>query len=593
MGVRYLNTSRKRLGDYLVDLGFITEEQLNEALKEQKEKGGKLGAILIQLGHLTEDILLAVLGKQTGVSYVSLTEYGDIPEDAIKMVPETIAKNQMLIPIKKEGNLLTIAIADPLNVFATDDLKLLTGCDIRMVVASDNDIKTALDKYYTKKKKKRVSTDSELKDAVNQITQMDLSTLDSSAQVEFIKDSIFDVEEEGESAPAIKLTNMILSEAVAKGASDIHIEPQDKKLVVRFRIDGVLHEQPSPPKRAAASLTSRLKVMADIDISERRIPQDGRTKIHMEGRDLDIRVSTIPTVFGEKIVLRLLDPEGLTLDMTQLGFDEKELTLFKKHIEAPYGMILVTGPTGSGKTTTLYSALAALNQPHVNIVTIEEPVEYILPGINQVQAKPDIGLTFAAGLRAFLRQDPDIVMLGEIRDKETAEIAGNAALTGHLVLTTVHTNDAASTVIRLLNMGVEPVLISATLRLIVAQRLLRKVCSQCRVPYEVTVEELSGLGVTLQLSSSTKIRLFKGKGCEMCHNSGYKGRVGIYEVLEVNEEMRQLVVKQAPPYEIRAAASRTGLETLREAAVKKLFAGITSLEEVIRVTLSDSEVSSQ
>jgi type IV pilus assembly protein PilB len=458
-----------------------------------------------------------------------------------------------------------------------------------MVVASDNDIKNALDKYYFKKKKKR--TGNELKEVVQQIDkQMDVNQAGNAANVEFVKDSIFDVEEDGESAPAIKLTNMILSDAVSKGASDIHIEPFENKLSIRFRIDGVLHEESSPPKRAHASLTSRLKVMADMDISERRIPQDGRTKIHIEGRELDIRVSTIPTVFGEKIVMRLLDPEGLQLDLTQLGFDEKELTIFKRNIEAPYGLILVTGPTGSGKTTTLYSAMSILNTPDRNIVTIEDPVEYILPGINQVQAKPDIGLTFANGLRAFLRQDPDVILVGEIRDKETGEIAGNAALTGHLVLATLHTNDSASTVIRLLNMGVEPVLIAATLRMVVSQRLLRKVCSQCRTPYEVTVEELMGLGVTIQLAANTKVRLFKGKGCEVCHHSGYKGRIGVYEVLELNEEIRQLVVKQAPPYEIKMAATRSGVESLREVAVKKLFAGLTSLEEVIRVTIAENSI---
>lgn len=584
MAVRYLNTTRKRLGDYLVDLGFITEEQLNAALKEQKDKGGKLGSILIQLGYLSEDILLAILGKQSGVSYVSLQEYGEIPEEAIKTVPETIAKNQMLVPIKKEGNMLTIAIADPLNVFATDDLKLLTGCDIRMVVASDSDIKNALDKYYTKKKKKKVG--NELQDVVK---EMDISGSGAAPTVEFIKDSIFDVEEEGESAPAIKLCNMILSDAVSRGASDIHIEPLEHKLSLRLRIDGVLQELPSPPKKVQNSLISRLKVMGDMDISERRVPQDGRTKIQVSGRELDIRISSIPTVYGEKIVMRLLDPTGLQLDMSQLGFDERELTIFKKNIEAPNGLILVTGPTGSGKTTTLYSAMANLNKPERNIVTIEDPVEYIIPGINQVQAKPDIGLTFANGLRAFLRQDPDVILVGEIRDKETGEIAGNAALTGHLVLATLHTNDAPSTVIRMLNMGIEPVLISATLRMVIAQRLLRKVCTQCKTPYEVSVEELSGLGVTLQLSANTKVRLFKGQGCELCHHTGFKGRIGIYEVLEINEEMRQLVVKQAPPYEIRMAAGRTGFESLREAAIKKLFAGITTLEEVIRITVSEQE----
>ena len=585
MGVRYLNTSRKRLGDYLVELGFITEEQLDAALKEQKEKGGKLGSILIQLGYLSEDVLLAILGKQSGVSYVSLEEYGDIPEEAIRAVPETIAKNQMLVPIKKDGNLLTIAIADPLNVFASDDLKLLTGCDIRMVVASDADIRNALERYYGKKKKKK--TEKEMKDSLR---QMDLGSVNSAPEVEFIKDSIFDVEDEQEGAPAIKLTNMIISNAVTMGASDIHIEPRETALSLRFRIDGVLLDQPSPPKRIQSSLTSRLKVMGDMDISERRMPQDGRTKIQVEGRELDIRISTVPTVYGEKVVLRLLDPKGLQLDLSKLGFDEREMSVFTKNIKAPNGMVLVTGPTGSGKTTTLYSALSILNRPDVNILTIEDPVEYVLDGINQVQAKPDIGLTFANGLRAFLRQDPDVIMVGEIRDKETGEIAGNAALTGHLVLATLHTNDAPSTVIRLLNMGVEPVLISATLRMVIAQRLLRKVCTQCKTPYEVNAAELGALGVKMQLAADSKVRLFRGTGCDACGKTGYKGRIGVYEVLEMNEEMRQLVVQKAPPYEIRMAATRTGVQSLREVAVKKLFAGLTSLEEVIRVTVSEADL---
>lgn len=582
MGVRYLNSTRKRLGDYLVELGFITEEQLDVALKEQKDKGGKLGSILIQLGILSEDILLAILGKQSGVSYVSLEEYGEIPEEAIRAVPESIAKNQMLVPIKKEGNLLTIAIADPLNVFATDDLKLLTGCDIRMVVASDNEIKAALDKYYQGKKK---SKDGHLKESMSEV---DLSSMDSGPSVEFIKESIFDVVGDGEGAPAVKLTNMILAEAVHKGASDIHIEPLETKLAVRFRIDGVLQVQASPPKRIQSALISRLKVMGDMDIAERRVPQDGRTKIQFDNRELDIRISTIPTVYGEKVVMRLLDPQGLQLDLVQLGFDAKELAVFQRNIHAANGMVLVTGPTGSGKTTTLYSALSILNLPDTNIVTIEDPVEYLLPGINQVQAKPDIGLTFANGLRAFLRQDPDVIMVGEIRDKETGEIAGNAALTGHLVLATLHTNDAPSTVIRLLNMGIEPVLIAATLRMVIAQRLLRKVCSQCKIPYEITGSQLTALGVNMAVDVDTKITLSKGRGCDHCHNSGFKGRVGIYEVMEISEEMKQLVVRKAPPSEIRTAATRGGVEGLRDVAIKKMLAGLTTIEEVVRVTVADS-----
>jgi type IV pilus assembly protein PilB len=582
MGVRYLNTSRKRLGDYLVELGFITDEQLDAALKEQKSRGGKLGAILIQLGYLSEDILLAILGKQSGVSYVSLSEYGEISDDAIRAVPETIAKNQMLIPIRKEGNLLTIAITDPLNVFATDDLKLLTGCDIRMVVASDIEIKSALDKYYAKKSKKK--NENQFQDTVN---ELNMSQASGAPTVEFIKESIFDVEEETEGAPAVKLTNMILSEAVQKGASDIHIEPMEDKLNIRFRIDGVLQMQPAPPKKIQSSLISRLKVMGDMDISERRLPQDGRTKIQVADRELDIRISSIPTVYGEKIVLRLLDPKGLQLDMSELGMEPRELDLIEKNIHAANGMILVTGPTGSGKTTTLYSALSNLNEPDTNIVTIEDPVEYLIKGINQVQAKADIGLNFASGLRAFLRQDPDVIMVGEIRDRETGEIAGNAALTGHLVLSTLHTNDAPSTVIRLLNMGMEPVLIAATLRLVVAQRLLRKICKECKIQDEVSASDMLSLG--LDFEASKRIQLKKGRGCDICHGTGYKGRMGIYEVLEINEEMRQMIVRRATPSEIRSAASRTGVETLRAAALKKLISGLTTVEEVIRVTVADEE----
>jgi type IV pilus assembly protein PilB len=583
MGVRYLNPTRKRLGDYLVELGFITEEQLNTALREQKDKGGKLGSILIQLGILSEDILLAILGKQSGVSYISLSEYGEIADEAISAVPESIAKNQMLVPIKKEGNLLTIAIADPLNVFATDDLKLLTGCDIRMVVASDNEIKAAIEKHYGKKKKKQ--NEEQFKETVNQIN---LNKDSGAPEVQFVKDSIFDVEESMDGAPAVKLTNIILSDAVRKGASDIHIEPLETSIVVRFRVDGVLQKQPTPPKKLQSALTSRLKVMGDMDISERRVPQDGRTKIQVEGRELDIRISTVPTVHGEKVVMRLLDPQGLQLDLTQLGFDQRELSVFQNNIRAANGMILVTGPTGSGKTTTLYSALSILNEPDTNIMTIEDPVEYILPGINQVQAKPDIGLTFANGLRAFLRQDPDVIMVGEIRDKETGEIAGNAALTGHLVLATLHTNDAPSTVIRLLNMGIEPVLIAATLRMVIAQRLLRRVCKNCKTDYQISGTELAAVGVRMQMDGGAKIKVYKGMGCETCHGSGYKGRVGVYEVMEINEEMRQLIVEKAPPSAIRTAAAKTGVEPLRDVALKKMMSGATTIDEVVRVTVAEA-----
>ncbi len=366
--------------------------------------------------------------------------------------------------------------------------------------------------------------------------------------IQFVLEYIFDVDDESEGAPAVKLTNMVLSEAVQKGASDIHIEPMEDRLNIRFRIDGVLQNQPSPPKRIQSSFLSRLKVMGDMDISERRLPQDGRTKIQVGDRELDIRISSIPTVYGEKIVLRLLDPKGLQLDMAELGMEPRELDLIQKNIKAANGMILVTGPTGSGKTTTLYSALSNLNSPDTNIVTIEDPVEYLIKGINQVQAKSDIGLNFATGLRSFLRQDPDVIMVGEIRDKETGEIAGNAALTGHLVLSTLHTNDAPSTVIRLLNMGMEPVLIAATLRLVIAQRLLRRICKECTTLDDVTPSDMLALG--MDFDSSKRIQMKKGRGCDICHGTGYKGRMGIYEVLEINEEMRQLIVRKASPTEI-------------------------------------------
>jgi len=572
----------RKLGEMLVEFGMVTQDQLNEALQIQKQSGGKLGNILTQLGYVTEDLLLAFLGKQAGIQFMSLSEFGEISDETLASVPESIVRRQLLIPITKKGGLLTIAMSDPFNIFAVDDLKLMTGFDIEVVIASEKEIKDAIEKYYAAKG----SIEDVLKDIENQTEETDL---------ELVKEKeagadISSLEMQGEEAPVIKLVNFILSGAIKKKASDIHIEPYEKILRVRYRVDGVLHEQQTPPKKLQNAIISRIKIMSKLDISEHRLPQDGRVKIKIMNKEIDLRVSVLPMAFGEKIVMRILDSSALSVDLSKLGFEPETLAILQKNLTAPFGINLVTGPTGSGKSTTLYSCLTTLNHPDINISTIEDPVEFVIEGINQVQVRADIGLTFAAGLRSFLRQDPNIILVGEIRDQETAEIAINAALTGHLVFATLHTNDAPGTITRLSNMGVEPFLTASTINIVVAQRLIRTICKNCKEPYEVPFENLASLGVKPnQVDGKDIVTLHKGKGCENC-SKGYKGRLGIYEVFEMNDAIREDILKRVPTYILRQTARKSGMLSLRESALRKLLGGLTTVEEVLRVTTGEVDV---
>ena len=565
--------STQRLGEMLVKANLITEEQLRKALAQQETSGGRLGANLVKLGYLSEDDITSFLSKQYGVPSINLSHF-EIDPAVIKLVPSEIAQKHMIVPISRTGSVLTVAMADPSNIFAIDDIKFMTGFKVEPVVAAETSIKNAINKYY---------------DSAGLVQDI-IKGFDDDKEMATIgeKDediNIAELQQATEDAPVVKLVNLILADAIKKGASDIHIEPYEKVLRVRYRIDGVLYEMMTPPLKLKAAITSRVKLMAQLDIAERRLPQDGRIKIRMGQKEIDFRVSTLPTLFGEKVVMRILDKSSLQLDLTKLGFESQALADFEQAILAPYGMVLVTGPTGSGKTTTLYSALHRINTPETNIMTAEDPVEFNLPGINQVQMKPEIGLNFAASLRSFLRQDPDIIMVGEIRDYETAEIAIKAALTGHLVLSTLHTNDAPSTVSRLLNMGVEPFLVAASTNLILAQRLLRKVCQNCKEEVQVPHHVLVDLGFSPQEVKS--LRFYHGKGCMSCSETGYRGRIAIYEVMVMKEDIRDMVLHGASTSELREAARKNGMKTLREAGLQKVRDGITTIEEVMRVTSRD------
>ncbi len=570
--------THKKLGEMLVEVGIISEEQLQESLEEQKKAGGRLGQILMNLGYITEEVMSAFVGKQLGIPYVSLSEFGEISKETIMSVPENIARHQTLIPISRDDNMLTIAMADPLDVFITDDLRTITNCEIKMVISPEAEIKQAIEKYYGVK--------GSIEDVLKAMGDAQGS---GSTILEVIQHENVDIadasEISGEDAPVIKIVNLLLVGAVKAGVSDIHIEPYEKTLRTRYRIDGVLHEVTSPPKRMHSAIVSRIKIMALLDIAERRLPQDGRIKIKVMGREVDLRVSLLPTAFGEKVVMRILDPSSLCLDLTLLGFDEETLPVYQKNINVPYGIILVTGPTGSGKSTTLYSTLTTLNRIDHNIVTIEDPVEYVLEGINQVNVRAEIGLTFASGLRTFLRQDPDIIMVGEIRDAETAEIAINAALTGHLVFSTLHTNDAPGAVTRLNNMGIEPFLTTSTIIMVIGQRLVRVICSQCKEKYEMPYEQLTDMG--FKINNKGPVTLYKGKGCENCTNTGYRGRLACYEVMVLNDELRELILERASTQMIKMKAIESGMISLREASMKKVLKGITTIEEMLRVTFSD------
>lgn len=559
-----------RLGEMLVKAGLITQDQLQKALAQQEVSGGRIGANLVKLGFITEDEITSFLSRQYGVPSINLSHF-EIDPQVIKLIPPEIAQKHLVIPINRTGSVLTVAMADPSNIFAIDDIKFMTGYKVEPVVAAESAIRNTINKYY--------DTTGEVEKLIRAAGGEEVTALIEEEELD-----VTQLQQATEEAPVVKLVNLILSDAVKKGASDVHIEPYEKAFRVRYRIDGVLYEVMSPPLKLKDAITSRLKVMARLDIAERRLPQDGRIKLKVATKELDFRVSTLPTLFGEKVVLRILDKSNLTLDMARLGFDPQALKDFEQAILQPYGMVLVTGPTGSGKTTTLYSALNRLNKPETNIMTAEDPVEYNLPGINQVQVKPEIGLTFAAALRSFLRQDPDVIMVGEIRDYETAEIAIKAALTGHLVLSTLHTNDAPSTVSRLINMGVEPFLVAASTNLILAQRLVRKICSACKEEVHVPVQALVGLGFGPEEAKGLKV--YKGKGCMTCSDTGYKGRVALYEVMVMKENVKDAVLEGASVSELRELARKNGMKTLREAGLQKIRERVSSIEEVMRVTLS-------
>ena len=563
-----------RLGELLVRNNLITKEQLAKALDEQKESGGhgRLGSILIKNGLLSEEDLTSFLSKQYGVPSINLNEF-EVDPAVIKTIPVEIAQKYQIIPVNRAGSTLIIAMSDPSNIFAIDDIKFMTSYNVEVVVASETAIKTAIDKFYDQS--------ASLADVMSGMEMEDVEVVGEEEEVD-----ISSLERATEDAPVVKLVNLILTDAIRKKASDIHIEPYERVFRVRYRIDGVLYEVMKPPLKLKNALTSRIKIMAELDIAERRLPQDGRIKIKLGGgKDMDFRVSSLPTLFGEKIVLRLLDKSSLQLDMTKLGYEPEALVHFKREIHKPFGMVLVTGPTGSGKTVSLYSALSELNKTSENISTAEDPVEFNFAGINQVQMHDDIGLNFAAALRSFLRQDPDIIMIGEMRDFETAEIAVKAALTGHLVLSTLHTNDAPATINRLLNMGIEPFLVASAVNLIAAQRLARRVCQDCKVVEEVPVQALIDSGVPPE--DAPEYVCFKGVGCPKCNGTGFKGRVGFYQVMPMLEELRELILNGANTAEIKRESMRLGIKTMRQSGLTKLQEGVTSFEEVLRVTIAD------
>ncbi|MDQ7772887.1 MAG: ATPase, T2SS/T4P/T4SS family [Elusimicrobiales bacterium] len=576
----------KRLGEMLVSSSLITAEQLNEVLEFQRTSGGRLGQILIHKKYITERRLLEFLSKQFGIEFVEVGAK-EIPDDLIKIIPENIARRHTLIAVEKKDNVLKVAMEDPLNIVVLDDLKMMTGFEIRAVFGAESEISAAIDKYYGTKTSKE-ALDEILKKTDGGLAEVSLVPEDAKKGG---GDDIGALEDKGEAAPIVQMVNLIIASAIKAHASDIHIEPTYKETRVRFRIDGVLHAQPAPPKKFHNAIISRLKIMAALDISERRLPQDGRTKLRIEDREIDLRISILPCGPGEKVVMRILDSSGLKLKIEDLGMEPENQAIFSKCMRAPHGINLITGPTGSGKSTTLYSALASLNGPDVNIVTIEDPIEYQLEGINQVGVNADVGLTFASGLRSFLRQDPDVIMVGEIRDYETMSIAINAAMTGHLVFSTLHTNDAPGAITRIGMMGVEPFLTSSTLLMVVAQRLVRTICKNCKETYEVKPELLTGLNASKAIIENNtrngKVYLHRGRGCEKCANTGYKGRLGIHEILEVNDVIRGLIIEKAHVSMVKDAARKNGMITLRESAVRKLFAGMTTVEEVIRVTASD------
>ena len=579
-----------RLGELLLREKRVTPAQLQEALNHQRTNGGRLGSSLVKLGILRDEDITSVLSRQYGVPAISLKEF-DLDPAIVRLIPPETANKYNVIPVGKNGTTLTLAMTDPTNVFAMDDIKFRTGLHIEPVVASDTAIREAIKTYFGKSATTSQTTAKAATDLVNKALEdfgaegaaaENLEVIDAAEEIDAAS-----LERQSGEAPVIRLVNALMLSSIQKGASDIHIEPYEKEMRIRFRIDGVLQPVMSPPLKYRDAIISRVKIMARLDIAEKRLPQDGRIKVRSNDRgtprDIDFRVSVLPTLFGEKVVLRLLDPDSLRLDMRQLGFEPEALERFLHAIRKPWGMVLVTGPTGSGKTNTLYSSLAQLNQPGVNILTAEDPVEFNLQGINQVQVRENIGLSFAAVLRSFLRQDPNIILVGEIRDAETASIGVKAALTGHLVLSTLHTNDAPSSVNRLVNMGIEPFLVANSVNLVAAQRLVRRVCEHCKAPHPVSKTRLIEAGFTKEEAEG--VQSLQGKGCDRCNGTGYKGRLGLFEIMEITEPLREQIIVNAQVTELRRAAIANGMTTLRRAGLKKVGDGLTTLEEVVRETM--------
>jgi len=587
------------LGELLLLLGKINKEQLDIALEKQKKTGKKIGAILVEEGIISEDELESYLQKQASFEFMDLrkselcsflqtdiaTESIDlkkfiIKDNIIQLIPENIARKYKLMPIEEENGKIKIAISDPTNIVALEDIKQITGKEIIPLIASENCIAEAIDKYYKKLKERDVLLFKQKTMNLDLGLDKEIKEIDVVEAPSSIEEEEIVGEKKAGEAPIIRFANKIIQGAVERGASDIHLEPYEKVFRIRYRIDGILYTVMEPPKTIFPALSSRFKIMSCLNIAEKRLPQDGRIKLRVNGKDIDFRVSTVPSIFGEKVVLRILDRTSIMgLDLEDLGFEEKDIKKVKKAIEAPYGVILVTGPTGSGKTTTLYTALNKINREGVNILTVEDPVEYNIEGINQVQIKEEIGLTFPSVLRSFLRQDPDIIMIGEIRDEETAEIATKAALTGHLVLSTLHTNDAISTIARLIDMKIEPYLIASTLILALAQRLVRKICPYCKKEAEVPPKTLRKLGL------DEKTKVYKGEGCSYCNNIGYKGRTSLFEVIPITRMIKQMILKGKNLEEMRKEVIKEGNSTLRENGIKKVKGGITTVEEVLRVTM--------
>jgi type IV pilus assembly protein PilB len=613
-----------KLGELLLKENMVTPQQLQEALSHQKMNGGKLGKAFVSLGYVRDEEITSLLSRQYGVPSINLDHF-EVDPAIIKIIPAETSRKYQILPLSRSGATLTIAMADPTNVFAMDDIKFMTGYNVEPVVASETSLEEAIEKYYGSTRSLQLKQDGggagmaaggnqshrmgdspTLKDVLDGpaltfddmasvgLSEVDLDALgEEEADVETVKAEDDEIDlgalaKSSEAAPVVKLSNVLLIDALKRGASDIHIEPYEREFRVRFRIDGILYNVMALPMKLRDPLISRLKIMAKLDISEKRLPQDGRIKIRLKvedrSREMDFRVSSCPTLWGEKVVLRLLDKTKLMLDMTKLGFEQESLDRFKRAIAKPYGIVLVTGPTGSGKTNTLYSAIAQLNKPDTNIMTAEDPVEFNLAGINQVQIKDQIGLNFASALRAFLRQDPNIILVGEIRDYETAEIAVKAALTGHLVLSTLHTNDAPSTVSRLVNMGIEPFLVGTAVNLIQAQRLIRRICANCKEEvHDIPAKTLIEVGFAPEMVGTFK--LYKGRGCGTCNGTGYKGRVGLYEVMEISEGIRDLIMVGATAVEIKRKALEEGMLTLRMSGLEKIKVGMTTIEEVLRETV--------